>query len=779
YNGNDSFTYTVSDGKGGTDTATVTVTVNAVNDAPVAANDTATTSEDTAVTIDVRANDTDMDGDTLSISSVGTPSNGTAAINAGRIVYTPDANYNGNDSFTYTVSDGKGGTDTATVTVTVNAVNDAPVAADDSASTNEDTAVTIDVLANDTDIDGDTLSIASAGNPANGTAAVNAGKIVYTPDANYNGTDSFTYTVSDGHGGTDTATVTVTINAVNDAPVAANDTATTSEDTAVTINVRANDTDIDGDTLSIASAGNPANGTAAINAGRIVYTPDANYNGSDSFTYTVSDGKGGTDTATVNITIDAVNDPPVAGDDNVETGEDMMITIDILANDTDIDGDTLSIAGIGQPEHGTTVINGNSVDYTPEADYYGTDTFVYGVFDGTMAATGTVTITVISINDPPVAVEDNVVMDEDTTVTIDVLANDYDIDGGTLSLAGITEPQNGTAVIIGDRVEYTPNQDYFGTDSFFYGVDDGQGRTSTGAVTITINDVPDIPGAGEVSVLPVESYVNEGDLFTVEIHINSGEQKIASYGIDITYDSAILAVDTETDSDGVSRGPDGFIAAVNPKTPGLLKISGFDTSGSGPGQDLNFLTVYWKAIGTGTSLIHPIVNTLTDELTNKVGNPIGIDGSAIVEPTAEPTPVPGAGEVRVEPAYQEVPWSWDPVTTEIHINSGTQLLSDYEIVFTYDPGLLYMDTPTGDNGVVAGADGFITSVDISTDGVLKVSGYDAAGKGPGDNLHVFSVVWITQFMGTASVDIEITRLLDETGAVIGTPVPIDGEINIY
>jgi Bacterial Ig domain len=204
--------------------------VSSPNEPPVGVEDSATVSEDSgATTIDVLANDTDADGDPLTIASVSNPAHGTAVVESGKVNYTPNANYNGPDSFSYTVSDGNGGTDTATVSITVNSVNDAPVAEDDQATTDEDKALTIDVLANDTEVDGDTLTIVdgSLSNPAHGTAVVESGKVNYTPAGNYNGPDEFTYTVSDGNGGTDTATVSITVNSVDDAPVAEDDSATT------------------------------------------------------------------------------------------------------------------------------------------------------------------------------------------------------------------------------------------------------------------------------------------------------------------------------------------------------------------------------------------------------------------------------------------------------------------------------------------------------------------------------------------------------------------------
>src|SRR5690606_1083876 len=286
------FSYTISDGKGGTDSATVSVTVTPVNDPPKALNDSAATQQGKAVTISVLNNDSDVDNDTLTVTHVSNPPNGSATINSnGTITYTPDPGHFGSDSFTYTVSDGKGGTATASVSVTVAEVNDPPVAANDSASTPEDQPVTISVLAAHSDPDGNTLSIIQVANPSHGTAVISGTGIRYTPALNYNGSDSFSYTISDGKGGTDSATVSVTVTPVNDPPKALNDSAATQQGKAVTISVLNNDSDVDNDTLTVTHVSNPPNGSATINSnGTITYTPDPGHFGSDSFTYTVSDG---------------------------------------------------------------------------------------------------------------------------------------------------------------------------------------------------------------------------------------------------------------------------------------------------------------------------------------------------------------------------------------------------------------------------------------------------------------------------------------------------------
>ncbi|MEM1095994.1 MAG: tandem-95 repeat protein [Bacteroidota bacterium] len=301
---------------------------------PIAVDDPATTAEDAAVLVNVLANDTDVDGrlDVSTVTIVTAAANGTALANAdGTITYTPAADFNGTDSFSYTVNDYSGATsNAATVTVTVTAVNDVPTVTDDSATTLEDIAVAINVLANDADVDGtlDTSTVTVFTAATGGTALANAdGTITYTPAADFNGADSFSYTVNDDSGATsNAATVTVTVTAVNDVPIAIDDPVTTAEDAAVLINVLANDADVDGtlDVSTVTIVTTAANGTALANAdGTITYTPAADFNGTDSFSYTVNDDSGATsNVATVTITVSATQDDadgiPDEEEDNVD-----------------------------------------------------------------------------------------------------------------------------------------------------------------------------------------------------------------------------------------------------------------------------------------------------------------------------------------------------------------------------------------------------------------------------------------------------------------------------
>ncbi|MEP6637927.1 MAG: Ig-like domain-containing protein [Chloroflexota bacterium] len=408
-NGTDTFSYTVSDGAR-TASATVTVSVAAVNDPPVAVDDTLATLLNTVANLAVLANDSDIDGGSLSVVGVTVPDHGSATIEAGgSVIYTPATGYSGPDGFDYTVSDGAGGTDVGHVSVTVLAVDRPPIAVDDSLTTAEDTAASVAVLANDTDPDNETLTTAAiTRQPAHGTASITAGgAVLYTPTANYNGPDSFSYRVADGAGLTDIGDVLVAVTPVNDPPTAANDTASTPEDQPVTIAVLANDGDIDGDALSVAVTA-PGVGSAAANAdGTITYTPPLNEYGDDTFGYTVSDGAGGTASASVTVSISPVNDPPTAAPKTVSTPYATAVTISMTG--ADVETCDLNFQIVTGPTHGSLGAISNQlcvtllppysdsakVTYTPANGYKGPDSFTYRTSDGSATSpTVTVSITV-------------------------------------------------------------------------------------------------------------------------------------------------------------------------------------------------------------------------------------------------------------------------------------------------------------------------------------------------------------------------------------------------
>jgi hypothetical protein len=318
--GTDTFTFKVNDGTIDSEPATVSITVTAVNSPPVATAQSVTTDEDTAVAITLAG--TDADGDSLTHTVVTQPGNGALSGTAPTLTYTPNANYNGDDSFTFKVNDGTVDSATVTVSITVTAVDDPPVATAQSVIINEDTAVRIELHGQGTDVDnGDwgMLIWALVSEPNNGTlkkpeedhGPYSPGTI-YIPNTNYNGNDSFTFKVFNEQD-SEPATVSVTVTAVNDLPVA-NDQSVEVGQNMPQHPITLSASDADGDSLTYLLVSNPSNGQLSGTPPNLTYTPNADYDGADSFTFKVNDGTVDSEPATVSITVTAVNDAPVAQD---------------------------------------------------------------------------------------------------------------------------------------------------------------------------------------------------------------------------------------------------------------------------------------------------------------------------------------------------------------------------------------------------------------------------------------------------------------------------------
>ncbi|MGD9419158.1 MAG: Ig-like domain-containing protein, partial [Verrucomicrobiota bacterium JB025] len=379
YNGPDSFSFIVNDGTEDSDPALVTIDVNEGNDAPVATPQTdVPVLEDTATGITLAGTDTDEDSLTFTVTVP--PTNGVLSGTAPDLTYTPNENYNGPDSFSFIVNDGFVDSEPAVVSIVVSPVNDAPVATPQSdVPVDEDSSVAITLAG--TDVDEDSLTFTVTVPPTNGVLSGTAPDLTYTPNENYNGADSFSFVANDGTEDSDAATVTITVAPVNDAPVATPQTdVPVDEDSSVAITLAG--TDVDEDSLTFTVTVQPANGVLSGTAPDLTYTPNADYNGADSFSFIVNDGAEDSDAATVTIEVAAVNDKPVATpQSDVPVDEDSSVAITLAG--TDVDEDSLTFTVTVPPANG--VLSGTAPDltYTPNAGYDGPDSFSFVANDGT------------------------------------------------------------------------------------------------------------------------------------------------------------------------------------------------------------------------------------------------------------------------------------------------------------------------------------------------------------------------------------------------------------
>jgi hypothetical protein len=482
-------------------------------------------------------NDTDPDLDPITFDSLvpGTAIGGTVSLvdNNNKIRFDTTVNFVGDASFEYKISDGRGGFDTAKATITVSDFNDPPVANNDKAETGEDTTVTINVLANDTDADfanavgskygepdpdgngpavaPEALRVVSVSAAGNGSATIGPGGVIsYTPNSDFVGTDTFTYTIRDqgqdnipGNGDdnfSSTATVTVVVGAAPDVN-AINDTFKINEDVIrAPLDVLANDFDPDTppQAFKVTSVTQGSKGVVEVgpDGKNVLYTPDPNFVGTDEFTYTITDTEGSTDKGTVTVIVQDQGEPPLAKNDEAKVLEDSPPNvIPVLANDSDPDGDTaaLRVVAVTQGANGVVSIRAGQLDvtYQPNPNFFGFDTFTYTVRDSkNQETTATVAVTVQGLVDSPDAKNDlATVAQGSVNNTINVLANDVDADGEPITVIAVTQAQNGTTAVAGDgkSVLYTPNLGFSGNDIFTYTIRDPLGFTDSATVLVTVD----------------------------------------------------------------------------------------------------------------------------------------------------------------------------------------------------------------------------------------------------------------------------------------------------
>ncbi|MEW6472117.1 MAG: Ig-like domain-containing protein [Actinomycetota bacterium] len=517
--------------------------------APVAKDDAGSVAEDGSVAIDVQANDTHALPASVSIETK--PQHGTATVSAGKVVYTPAANYNGADAFKYKLTDTVGHSATANVSITVTPVNDAPVATPASRSATEDTLLSGSV--NAIDVDNDPLTFTKVADPAHGALTLNAnGTFTYTPTAGYAGSDSFTFKVSDGKADSNSATVTLTVTAVNDAPTISDvSDQSTPEDTgtgAISVTVG----DLDGDTLTL--SGSSSNDALVPDANVVIggsgtsrtvaVTPLANASGTSTISLTVSDGNGGTATDTFVVTVTPVNDAPVATPGSGSTAEDTPLSGELEGSDLE---SSPTFVKLTEPAHGSVTVNADGTfTYTPAQNYNGPDGFTFKVTDGQAdSAPADFSITVDAVNDPPTISDAGAQVIVEGQALTDLTFTVEDVDGDSLSISGSSTDQslvpnaNITGIVVGNTatVTVTPVAGQDGAATITVTVDDGNDGTASDSFVLTIQPDDD-PVANDDLVLVL-------DVLDLEIEVLANDSGLGNGPIIVTIESGTLDPLTE------------------------------------------------------------------------------------------------------------------------------------------------------------------------------------------------------------------------------------------
>ncbi|RXG20517.1 Ig-like domain-containing protein, partial [Leeuwenhoekiella aequorea] len=578
YSGTDQFTYTITDAAGATATATVYISIDPSpngGNTILAVNDINDTFVNQPVSGNVGTNDQNPDGPagTEVFTVVTQPVNGTLVFNPdGSYTYTPNTDFIGEDTFTYQICDGGSpqACDTASVTIQVlpegGPDNAAPVANDDTSITEAGIPVSGNVIVNDFDPDGDTITVTGNTTPNNGTVVVNPdGSFTYTPNPGFTGEDTFDYTICDSGIPSLCSTATVTIEVIGDAgntTVANDDAYFGFIETVITGNVLTNDSDPEGDSFSVSSNTAASNGTVVLDAdGSLTYTPNGTYSGTDQFTYTITDAAGATATATVYISIDPSpngGNEILAVNDINDTFVNQPVSGNVGTNDQNPDGPagTEVFTVVTQPVNGTLVFNPDgSYTYTPNTNFVGEDTFTYQICDGgspQACDTASVYLEVVPLettqNDPPVANADTNTTEVGVSINGNVIVNDFDPDGDTITVTGNTTPNNGTAVVNPDGTyTYTPNPGFTGEDSFEYTICDNGTPQACDTAIVVIQVVPD---SGNITNANDDVYFAE---------INSGISG--------------NVLDNDTDPEGQTQTVDVALSPANGPANGTLVIN--------------------------------------------------------------------------------------------------------------------------------------------------------------------------------------------------------------
>ena len=495
--GVDSFRYFIEDWNLDRDFAWVNVTVNPVNDAPRASVDTFVLNEDAPQTLlPVLLNDADPDNSGLVVSQVFGLTNAHASPQSSAVAFTIAPDFFGETAFYYVVSDAEGDKDTAEVLIEILPLNDAPKAIKDTFVAWEDTELKLDVMANDVDVDKSGLTLDSVGPAIHGRLYYTADTLCYLADTNYCGVDSFIYVIKDGEDDVAIAWAILQVTCVNEDPIAYPDSAVVAEDIKTLLYPLINDEDPDGGGIRIWGFESVAVGSVTIEGGELYYVSSQDYNGEDSLIYTIIDAEGDTSSARIHITVIPVNDYPIANNDVLTLTEDIPLYYDLLANDTDVEDSLPSGFELyGKAKWGEVTIVGGQLFYKPDTNVWGKDTLQYVAWDSNKLRSNlaTVYITIDSVNEFPILKNRSATLLEDGRDSTYLLTLAQDPDFSGLQVVEVGGLQHGTPYLAHDAVIYFPDSNYYGADTLWYDVEDGEGDRTRAYLFYSITPVNDVP----------------------------------------------------------------------------------------------------------------------------------------------------------------------------------------------------------------------------------------------------------------------------------------------
>jgi len=518
---------------------------------PTVTNIEVTTLEDTPTTFAFTG--TDPLNSALSYSVSTQPQHGAISISGGAGTYTPNANYNGQDVIAYLATSVNGNSNIGTIIITITAVDDEPNTMDVTATTDEDNAVTITLEAEE--YDGDNIQFNVTGNPSNGSVTISGTTATYTPNQDWFGTDTFNFEAVDVSSKSilNNATATITVNPINDAPLANNMSVSTDENRIKQLDITLDVTDVDGDNLTYSIVSDVSDGSTSINGDVVTYIPNQDWNGTDTFTFKANDGTVDSNIGNVTIGVNAVNDAPAVNDITLSTNEDISV-LPVQFDGNDIDGDSITYSIVTSPSNGVlSTINGNLVGYAPTPNWNGTDTFTYKANDGTLDSNiGAVTITVAAINDAPTVMNiTDIQVSINTSVDITLLGSD--VDGDDLTYSIVDNPTTGTVNISGDVATFTANS--IGEHTFTYKANDGMLDSETGTVILNENwEYSTYGGTGQEWGLTVRQtsdggyilggFNEDNKMYIIKTNIYSGEEWSNTY--DTGYVSSITQLSDDS-----------------------------------------------------------------------------------------------------------------------------------------------------------------------------------------------------------------------------------------